>query len=139
MANLKAMDSDQFAQKYMNRSSKVGMPPLEKINAWGGSLSMGHPFAATGELSGDLKNIYPKFFIDILKNRKPQATSTPVPNFCLIKMLTFTGGRMLMHAVNRLIVEDKQLALIMGCAMGGQVIQFTFNIPLIFITTFTTF
>lgn len=46
---------------------------------------------------------------------------------------------MLMHAVNRLIVEDKQLALIMGCAMGGQVIQFTFNIPLIFITTFTTF
>ncbi|KAH0946205.1 hypothetical protein HN011_010525 [Eciton burchellii] len=47
-ANLKALDSDLFAQKYLNRSSKVGMPDLNKWNAWGGSLSIGHPFAATG-------------------------------------------------------------------------------------------
>lgn len=27
---------------------QVGAPPLEKFNNWGGSLSLGHPFAATG-------------------------------------------------------------------------------------------
>ncbi|XP_045474336.1 trifunctional enzyme subunit beta, mitochondrial [Harmonia axyridis] len=48
IANLKAMDSDWFAQKYLNRSSKVGAPDMEKFNKWGGSLSIGHPFAATG-------------------------------------------------------------------------------------------
>lgn len=48
LANLKAMDSDWFAQKYMKRQSKVGAPDLSKWNNWGGSLSIGHPFAATG-------------------------------------------------------------------------------------------
>ncbi|XP_036405660.1 trifunctional enzyme subunit beta, mitochondrial isoform X2 [Megalops cyprinoides] len=48
MANLKAMDSDWFAQTYMGRKSKVGTPPMEKFNTWGGSLSLGHPFGATG-------------------------------------------------------------------------------------------
>lgn len=43
------MDSDWFAQKYMNRQSKVGVPDLSKWNKWGGSLSIGHPFAATGK------------------------------------------------------------------------------------------
>ncbi|XP_058804680.1 trifunctional enzyme subunit beta, mitochondrial [Phymastichus coffea] len=48
LANLKALDSDFFAQKYLNRSQKVGVPDLAKWNSWGGSLSIGHPFAATG-------------------------------------------------------------------------------------------
>nr|XP_057913550.1 trifunctional enzyme subunit beta, mitochondrial [Doryrhamphus excisus] len=48
MANLKAMDSDWFAQTYIGRKSKVGTPPMEKFNKWGGSLSLGHPFGATG-------------------------------------------------------------------------------------------
>lgn len=48
LANFKAMDSEFFAQKYMKRSSKVGAPDLNKFNNWGGSLSIGHPFAATG-------------------------------------------------------------------------------------------
>lgn len=48
MANFKAMDSDWFAQKYMNRQTKIGAPDLSKFNNWGGSLSIGHPFAATG-------------------------------------------------------------------------------------------
>lgn len=48
LANLKAMDSDWFAKNYMGRSSKVGVPDLNKWNNWGGSLSIGHPFAATG-------------------------------------------------------------------------------------------
>ncbi|XP_014789695.1 trifunctional enzyme subunit beta, mitochondrial [Octopus bimaculoides] len=48
LANLKAMDSDWFAKTYMGRSSKVGTPDLSKFNLWGGSLSIGHPFGATG-------------------------------------------------------------------------------------------
>ncbi|GIY73956.1 trifunctional enzyme subunit beta, mitochondrial [Caerostris extrusa] len=48
LANFKAMDSDWFAQNYMKRPNKVGVPPLEKFNLWGGSLSLGHPFGATG-------------------------------------------------------------------------------------------
>ena len=27
---------------------QVGVPPMEKFNTWGGSLSIGHPFGATG-------------------------------------------------------------------------------------------
>uniref|UniRef100_A0A2K6E975 Trifunctional enzyme subunit beta, mitochondrial n=1 Tax=Macaca nemestrina TaxID=9545 RepID=A0A2K6E975_MACNE len=47
---LKAMDSD-FFRNYMgrkNQGDQVGLPPLEKFNNWGGSLSLGHPFGATG-------------------------------------------------------------------------------------------
>ena len=45
---MKALDSDWFAQKYMGRSEKVGSPDMDKFNLWGGSLSIGHPFGATG-------------------------------------------------------------------------------------------
>ncbi|XP_058020695.1 trifunctional enzyme subunit beta, mitochondrial [Ahaetulla prasina] len=48
LANLKAMDSDWFAQNCMGRKSKVGAPSMDKFNNWGGSLSLGHPFGATG-------------------------------------------------------------------------------------------
>lgn len=32
----------------MKRKDKFGQLPIEKINLWGGSLSLGHPFGATG-------------------------------------------------------------------------------------------
>lgn len=48
LANLKALDSDFFAKTYMGRKEKYGQPDLEKFNTWGGSLSLGHPFGATG-------------------------------------------------------------------------------------------
>lgn len=48
LANLKAMDSDWFTENYIGRSSKIGQVPIEKLNTWGGSLSIGHPFGATG-------------------------------------------------------------------------------------------
>uniref|UniRef100_A0A194AN57 acetyl-CoA C-acyltransferase n=1 Tax=Pinctada fucata TaxID=50426 RepID=A0A194AN57_PINFU len=48
LSNLKAMDSEWFAQNQMGRKTKVGVPPMEKFNIWGGSLSLGHPFGATG-------------------------------------------------------------------------------------------
>ncbi len=48
LANLKCLASDEFAREKLGRSEKVGEIPLEKFNALGGSLSLGHPFGATG-------------------------------------------------------------------------------------------
>merc|ERR1711871_519802 len=42
LANLNAMDSELFKNK-LKLKEKVGRIPLEKINTWGGSLSLGHP------------------------------------------------------------------------------------------------
>merc|ERR1712211_65450 len=48
LANIKAMDSDKFAQDVMGRKQKVGSIDMSKFNLWGGSLSIGYPFGATG-------------------------------------------------------------------------------------------
>lgn len=48
IANIKALDSDFFCKKYLGLSEKFGSPDMNKWNNWGGSLSIGHPFAATG-------------------------------------------------------------------------------------------
>lgn len=48
IANLKALDSDFFCKEYLGLSGKYGQPDMKKWNNWGGSLSIGHPFAATG-------------------------------------------------------------------------------------------
>lgn len=45
---LKALGSDEFAKKRLGRKQKVGNVPMDKLNTLGGSLSIGHPFAATG-------------------------------------------------------------------------------------------
>ena len=45
---LEALNSDTFAQKKLGRDSKVGEIPMDKFNIHGGSLSLGHPFGATG-------------------------------------------------------------------------------------------
>jgi acetyl-CoA acyltransferase len=76
LANLKALDSDHFCKNSMGRSGKVGALPIDKINTWGGSLSIGHPFGAT-------------------------------------------GVRLVNHCANRLIHENKQIAMIAACAAGG--------------------
>ncbi|VDD91991.1 unnamed protein product [Enterobius vermicularis] len=48
LANLNALDSDFFCREKLNRIRKFGRIPMEKLNLWGGSLSLGHPFGATG-------------------------------------------------------------------------------------------
>jgi acetyl-CoA acyltransferase len=45
---LKALNSDKFAKEKLGRDKKVGDIPMDKFNCWGGSLSLGHPFGATG-------------------------------------------------------------------------------------------
>ena len=48
LANMNALDSEWFCQNYLGEKEKVGRIPMEKLNNWGGSLSIGHPFGATG-------------------------------------------------------------------------------------------
>lgn len=45
---LEALNSDTFAKENLDRDKKVGEIPMEKFNTLGGSLSLGHPFGATG-------------------------------------------------------------------------------------------
>lgn len=48
LSNIEALASDAFAQKYLDREKAVGKIDMERFNCWGGSLSIGHPFGATG-------------------------------------------------------------------------------------------
>ncbi|MFB6248779.1 MAG: acetyl-CoA C-acyltransferase, partial [Salinibacter sp.] len=48
LAVLAALQSDTFAAEHLNRASAVGTVDRDRLNAWGGSLSLGHPFGATG-------------------------------------------------------------------------------------------
>ena len=48
LSNLQALSSRTFAQKELGRSEAVGHPDVDRINVMGGSLSIGHPFGATG-------------------------------------------------------------------------------------------
>ena len=48
MANLKTLASDDFAKAKLGRNKAVGKVNMDKLNLWGGSLAIGHPFGATG-------------------------------------------------------------------------------------------
>lgn len=45
---IKALESDAFAQQRLARERAVGQVDEAKLNVHGGSLAIGHPFAATG-------------------------------------------------------------------------------------------
>lgn len=77
LANLNALNSKDFAKDHLNRNQPIGEVPLDRFNTLGGSLSLGHPFGAT-------------------------------------------GARLVTTAVNRLIREDGNIALVAACAAGGQ-------------------
>lgn len=47
LANVAAMNSTEFAREHLN-GQIVGAINFDKVNRWGGSLSLGHPFGATG-------------------------------------------------------------------------------------------
>jgi acetyl-CoA acyltransferase len=48
LSNLQAWGSKKFADEYLGGEGPIGEVPEEKINPRGGSISLGHPFAATG-------------------------------------------------------------------------------------------
>jgi len=47
LAVLAALDSQAFADDYLD-GERFGEVPMDRLNLWGGSLSLGHPFGATG-------------------------------------------------------------------------------------------
>jgi acetyl-CoA acyltransferase len=76
LANLKAMASKEFCKERLGLDEALGEFPMDIINRLGGSLSLGHPFGAT-------------------------------------------GTRLLMTAAKRLEKEDKEYAIVTGCAASG--------------------
>ncbi len=48
IATLKAWQSDEFCRKRLGRNSAMGPIDLSRLNVKGGSIAVGHPFAATG-------------------------------------------------------------------------------------------
>jgi acetyl-CoA acyltransferase len=48
LSNLQWLDSDAFAREKLGRTNRIGHPELDRINVMGGSIAIGHPFAATG-------------------------------------------------------------------------------------------
>ncbi len=48
LSNIKAFKSAEWARKYLGRDEPIGEINMEELNLYGGSISLGHPFAATG-------------------------------------------------------------------------------------------
>lgn len=48
LSNMKAFASKKFAERELGRSEPLGVVDFERFNVTGGSISIGHPFGATG-------------------------------------------------------------------------------------------
>ncbi len=48
LANINAMGSESFAKSSLPGGKMVGRMDMSRVNTLGGSLSIGHPFGATG-------------------------------------------------------------------------------------------
>lgn len=48
LAVLTALESDAFARDKLGRAARVAEVDMDRVNPWGGSVSLGHPFGATG-------------------------------------------------------------------------------------------
>lgn len=48
LCNLQGLASPKYCQEKLGRSSPVGEVDPDFVNQWGGSISLGHPFGATG-------------------------------------------------------------------------------------------
>lgn len=48
LSTIQAFESASFAREKLNRSQPIGEVDWDKLNVNGGSIAMGHPFAATG-------------------------------------------------------------------------------------------
>jgi acetyl-CoA acetyltransferase len=45
---IKALKSAEWCKKQLGIDQPIGQIPMDKVNQWGGSLAIGHPFGATG-------------------------------------------------------------------------------------------
>lgn len=60
LSNTRAFDSKSFAREKLDRGEKIGEIDWDRFNVMGGSIAIGHPFAATGarqilQVLGELK------------------------------------------------------------------------------------
>ena len=66
LSNTQAFGSKTFAQERLNRSEAIGEIDFDRLNVSGSSISLGHPFAATGtrqltQMLYDLKRVGKQF------------------------------------------------------------------------------
>ena len=81
LANLKALDSDWYSQNMMKLKEKLGAPPMDKFNLWGGSLSLGMFVDKTLNLYL-VFSLRPKIFPDFPRTNLVSSTSW-FSDFCL--------------------------------------------------------
>ena len=48
LSNMRALSSDKFCSEKLGLGEAVGVVDEGRLNLWGGSVSLGHPFGATG-------------------------------------------------------------------------------------------
>ena len=48
LTNIKCLANEYFCKTELNKEKPVGQIDMTKVNNWGGSLSIGHPFGMTG-------------------------------------------------------------------------------------------
>ncbi len=48
LAVLRAWESERFGRESLGMDGAFGQVEMERVNPWGGSISLGHPFGATG-------------------------------------------------------------------------------------------
>jgi acetyl-CoA acetyltransferase len=48
LAVLQLLEDPDWCSERLEKNAPVGAVELDRLNAWGGSLSVGHPFGATG-------------------------------------------------------------------------------------------
>lgn len=48
LSNIRAFASSEWAKVHLGRDEPIGVIDDERLNPYGGSISLGHPFAATG-------------------------------------------------------------------------------------------
>lgn len=72
LSNLQAMASKKFASERLGRSEPVGEIPEDRLNPYGGSIALGHPFAATGA----------RMILSMLTELKARGKSTGLVTLC---------------------------------------------------------
>ena len=73
IANERAFDSDDFAKKCLNKSSKVGFLDREKLNVNGGAIALGHPVGSTGA----------RLIVTLLKEMKRRDLGMGMASLCI--------------------------------------------------------
>lgn len=73
LANLRAFESDKFAQEFLNRPKALGEIDRQKLNVNGGAIALGHPVGMTGI----------RLVITLLKEMKRRGLQTGCASLCV--------------------------------------------------------